>query len=153
MKKKTNLKTWLVISVVLVVSSAQAGPFPSAPGDDSFSSAGVFKVTLSPALGGSTMVIWVSGPTCVAHSAPHPQVAGPAFPSSSLGDGSTCIGSPSAGTSDIEIGYFPPGYEAGAGADEVHNRDSRYVFDQQRRLEHHHRYLGNGSMSTPQKPR
>lgn len=60
MNKKTILKTWLVISVVLMVSSAQAGPFPGA-GDDSFSSAGVFKVTLSPAFGGGTMVIWVDG--------------------------------------------------------------------------------------------
>ena len=52
-----------------IVPAAQAQPFPAA-GDDTSNSKGIFKVTLSPAFGGGTTVIKVSGPFCVARSDP-----------------------------------------------------------------------------------
>jgi len=110
----------IVLLMVMVyccwVATAVSGPFPAA-GDDSFPSKGLFKVTLSPALGGTTMVIGIEGPTCVARSGPHMQGADPSGP---LGDGSSCTGSASAATSDAETGFFPSGYNSGGGVDEVH---------------------------------
>jgi hypothetical protein len=82
----------------------------------------VFKVTLSPAFGGTTHVVWASGPTCVAESASHLQTADP---SGAIGVGGTCTGTPTAGTLDAGIGLpFPAGFNAGGGADEVQPRSS-----------------------------
>jgi hypothetical protein len=83
-----------------------------------FSSRGIFRITLSSALGGADLVVTATGPTCIALSGPHAQAADPSGP---LGDGSSCPGSPSAATSDATIGLpFPPGFNAGNGVDEVH---------------------------------
>ncbi len=53
------------------VPVAQA-QFPPA-GDDEFPSKGVFRVTLTEALGGDTVLVKASGPTCVVRSGPHAQ--------------------------------------------------------------------------------
>ncbi len=109
----------LAVCCMWFVPAAQAQAFPAA-GDDSFTSKGVFKITLTPALGGATFVIKVAGPTCVVRSDPHAQGLPASTLSSPLGDGSLC-GPPTAATSDIMIGMpFPAGYNSGGGADEVH---------------------------------
>jgi len=104
------------------VPVAQA-QFPAGPADDApFNSTAVFKVTLSAnfpgPLAGQTVVVWANGPTCVGRSAVHAQGVDP---SGGIGDATQCGGSPSAGTSDAQIGLpFPTGFNAGGGLDELH---------------------------------
>ena len=101
-----------------VAPAARAQPFP-AKGGDNFTSKGMFKVSLSPSFGGGTVLIKLDGPTCVLRSDPHAQGVDP---SGALGDGTVCTPGTAPATSDAEVGlaFFPAGYNAGGGADEVH---------------------------------
>lgn len=99
---------------------AQAQPFPGA-GFDTFSSAGVFKLTLSPALGGGTFVVFLTGDTTALRSGAHLDLGAPADVSGPIGSGgSGCLVDPIPGTSDTVVGFHPPVYEGDAGNDEVH---------------------------------
>lgn len=75
---------------------------------DAFASKGIFKVTLSPTLGGSTMVIKTQDPnTLVLRSDNHSAGSG--------GEPSGMLGFTNPGTSSSDIGFHPPGFNQSSG--------------------------------------
>jgi hypothetical protein len=119
-----RLAASLLFASIFCGTSALADPplpFPAAAGFDQFASRGVFKVTLSPALGGQTFVISVNDPaTIVFRSAPLVDGGAGGDTSGVLGAVTAlCPGGTTPGTTSAQIGFHPAGYELGV-AQEVH---------------------------------
>ncbi len=112
----------LVLCCGWLVPAAQAQPFPPR-GDDQFPSKGIFKVTLSPALGGAVFTINATDPnTVILRSSSHMDGGAVGDISGLMGSGaSPCVGDPAPGVTDAQIGVHPVGYESGT-VNEVHTK-------------------------------
>jgi hypothetical protein len=112
----------LVTASLCALAAMAAFPeFPQGPFFDKFQSRGVFKVTLSPALGGQSFVISVMDPdTVVFRSASLMDGGAPGDTSGPLGEATGfCPGGATPGTTSAQIGFHPAGFELG-GVEEVH---------------------------------
>ena len=127
--KRSNRQSMLLSIVVafalLVGEPALGQPFPASPLVDSFPSTAVFRVTLTPSLGGTSFTVTVSDDgsnTRVLRSAPHFQDSPADVVGTTLGDGTSgCLVDPRFGVSDTDIGYKPAPFDAmNPLRDEVH---------------------------------